>query len=294
MKHSAVAIGTFDGFHKGHSFLVQKLVSIAKIHKLRSVIVALSAPVRRGTALLTPLDEKVALLKQLPVDEVVILHTGPEITSMTARSFFEGFLIGSFKAAHIVVGTNFAFGHNREGDTKWLKKACKGSGIKVDAVEPLKAGGQAVSSSRIRALLHESRLTSANKLLGRAYSVSGLPVRGNRIGRKLGFPTVNLATPPCKLLPLGVFAGIASAKGRHYAAVANIGTRPTFFGKGGSGALVEINLLGFTGRWPVTQTKLYLLRHLRAEKRFSNVKALAEQIRKDLDKARVYLRETEA
>jgi len=292
MRPSAVAAGTFDGLHIGHRFLINQLLSVAKKKKLKSVIVTLSSPVRHNTSLLTSLDEKLNLMKQFPVDEIIVLKTGPEITGLPARTFFEEFLMRRLAVKHIVVGRNFAFGRNREGDIAWLKRECRKTRTVLDAVSPLKYGGEVVSSSRIRALLHEGALSAANSLLGRPYSIEGLPVKGMAIGRTLGFPTVNLAVKPCKLLPMGVFAAVTRGKdGKLFPSVVNIGLRPTFFDN--ETKLLEIHLLGFTGRWPEANTAVHLLKHLRAEKKFSGRKNLINQIAKDVERTKEFFsRET--
>lgn len=281
-----MALGTFDGFHIGHQHLIRKLEATARKYKLRSILVTLSAPVRRSSLLLTSLDEKLEILKRQPLNEIIVLHTGTEVTSMPARLFFDDFLIKQLNVKHIVVGANFAFGHNREGDIAWLKKACASSSIKIDAVNPVKYHGEVVSSSRIRALLHEGNVNTANTLLGRAYSITGLPQPGLRIGRKLGFPTVNLAVSPGKLLPPGIFAGVTLRKNKFYPSIVNIGTRPSIVEKGS--LLTEIHLLDYKGNWPREKTQLFLLKHLRAEKKFNSMPALAKQIEKDRNKARVF------
>jgi riboflavin kinase / FMN adenylyltransferase len=282
---SAVAVGTFDGLHVGHRYLINKLIEVSRKKKLKSVIVALSSPVRRGTPVLTSLGEKLALFRQFPVDEVIVLRTGPEVTGLPAKIFFEEFIAGQLRAKHIVVGRNFAFGHNREGDIGWLKREGRKTGIAVDAVSPLKSGGEVVSSSRIRALLHEGGIGAANSLLGRPYSITGKPVKGYGLGRKLGFPTVNLSVEPCKLLPPGVFIGVTKGAGRNlYPSVVNIGVRPTFFD--GQNKLLEIHLLGFSGKWAAGETTLYMLKHLRSEKKFPNRKFLVNQIARDVEKAK--------
>jgi riboflavin kinase/FMN adenylyltransferase len=287
MRPSAVAAGTFDGLHIGHRYLINKLISVSRKKKLKSIIVTLSAPVRHNTSLLTSLDEKLILMKQFPVDEIIVLHTGPEITGLPAKTFFEAFLMKRLAARHIVVGKNFAFGHNREGDISWLKRECRKTGTVIDAVSPVKSGGEVVSSSRIRALLHEGNLASANSLLGRPYTITGFPVKGIGIGRTLGFPTVNLSVQPCKLLPMGVFAAVTRGRdGRLFPSVVNIGVRPTFFNK--ETKLLEIHLLGFAGRWPAVDTTVYLLKHLRAEKKFGGRKALISQIAKDVERTKAF------
>lgn len=286
MKNTAVAIGTFDGFHTGHKYLIDRLASIARKRRLKSAIITLSSPVRKSSLLLTTLEEKIALLKHQPVDMISVLRTGPEVTSLPAEDFFAKFIVGEMGARHIVVGTNFAFGHNREGDIDWLRKRCKKAGIALETVRPLEQDGGPVSSSRIRALLHEGSISAANRLLGRPYLITGIPVKGRQLGRKIGFPTINLGVSAKKLLPPGIFAGITEKNGKYFPAAVNIGTRPTVERNGS--LLVEIFLLDFKGNWPRKKTRLYLLKHIRSEKRFSGIDKLKEQITKDVSKARIF------
>ena len=286
MDRSCVAIGTFDGVHKGHQGLIEEVLRISKRKGLKSVIVALSRPVRKVSGILSELKEKEALLKRFPADEVHILPVNRDLIKIGAEEFFENFIVKKLGARHLVVGGNFAFGHGRRGDTAWLKKNCPASGVKLTIMSFSCSHGKAISSSRIRSLLHLGRVEHASKLLGSTYNFEGVHIKGRGIGRKLGIPTINLKVNQGKLLPLGVFLVAVEAKGKFFPGIANIGTRPTFFKHGG--IVPEINLLGFHGRWKSRKVRVYLLKHLRNEKRFKNVNELKKQLDKDMSKTRKY------
>ena len=272
--------------HKGHQGLIEEVLRISKKKGLKSVIVALSKPVRRVSGILTELKEKKNLLGCYPADEVHILPVSPGLINLSAKDFFEKFLLEKLGARQLVVGKNFAFGHSRHGDISWLKKNCPGAGVRLTVMSFSCSHGKAISSSRIRALLHQGRIEFASKLLGRLYSFEGEHIKGRGLGRKLGIPTINLKVFQGKLLPLGVFLVIVESKGRFFPGIANIGTRPTFFKHGG--IVPEINLLGFHGRWKSGKIKVYLLKHLRKERRFKSVNELKKQLNKDMKKARHY------
>jgi riboflavin kinase/FMN adenylyltransferase len=286
MEKSCVAIGTFDGVHKGHQGLIEEVLRISRKKGLKSVIVALSKPVRRVSGFLTELKEKREILDRVPADEVYILPVNRALINMSARDFFDKFLIGKMGARHLVVGKNFAFGHGRHGDIAWLKRNCPAADIRLAVKSFSCSHGKVISSSRIRTLLHQGRIEFASKLLGRLYSFEGTHIKGRGLGRKLGIPTINLQVFQAKLLPLGVFLVTLEAGGKFFPGIANIGTRPTFFKHGG--VVPEINLLGFCGRWKNRKVRVYLLKHLRKERRFSNVNELKKQLNKDMKRAGQY------
>jgi len=286
MKHSAVAIGTFDGFHLGHRHLVGKLIGIAKKRNLKPILVVLSKPIKPVAGILTTEQEKVALISQYPVDEIIVVSASKELVSQSAASFFEEFLCAKLKMKHLVVGRDFAFGRGRQGDTKWLKKESAVSGTGITVVEPLRRGGKVISSSLIRAYLKTGGLDKANELLGRFYYFEGLPEKGRGLGTKIGVPTVNLKVEDEKILPPGVHTAIIGVNGREWPAVINIGIRPTFFSEGKT--VPEINILGFSGKWPAKKTGVYLCSNIRKEKRFANISDLTKQIAMDIAQAKAY------
>ncbi|MBN1823635.1 MAG: riboflavin biosynthesis protein RibF [Endomicrobiales bacterium] len=286
MKNSAVAIGTFDGFHLGHKYLVSKLIEIAKARSLKSVVVTLSRPVKQVEGILTTLEEKSGILAGLPVDEIVILPVKPEIINQPAWTFFSEYLQGRLSARHLVVGQNFAFGHQRQGTVQWLKSAGARLGVEIDVVRPVCHQNTVISSTLIRKMLLEGRIEQSNKLLGRFFHFEGPAEKGRAIGRKIGVPTINISIDQDKLLPLGVFVVMVEGEKKLHPGVLNIGSKPTFFSEGK--VIPEVHLLDFKGRWRANRTKVYLLSRLREEKRFSNIGDLKNQINNDIKKAKVF------
>ena len=303
---SVVTIGTFDGVHKGHGFLIKKTVQAAKKSGAKSVVVALEKPVKNVKGLLTVFEEKIRHISSFGPDEIVALSVPSEILSWPPEKFFDDFLIKNLKAREIVCGHDFAFGKNRKGGIRWLKNKAKKSGVKASVIKALKAASKEVSSSQIRDLLEKGDIAKANKLLGRAYSFSGFPFREAGIGKKLGFPTVNLevekgtlsrtsslgtlslgALSPCgKMLPKGVFASLISDGKKTYPSVASIGNRPTF--SRGKKIIPEVHILDFKGKWGNKKTEVALLKKIRDEKKFRNSQELRKNIEKDVCKAKKY------
>ncbi|AKL98169.1 bifunctional riboflavin kinase/FAD synthetase [Endomicrobium proavitum] len=282
-KNSAVTIGTFDGVHKGHKLLIEKTLLAAKKNNYKSVVVALEKPVRRVSGVLSLGKEKIAELSKFPVDEIVVLKVPSEILLSEPEDFFNNFLIKFLNAKIILCGQDFAFGKNRKGSAAWLKKQ---PNIKLEIINPLKISGKQISSSKIRALLERGDITGANKMLGRNYYFSGMPFKDRGLGAKLGFPTVNLKIDADKLLPKGVFVSLIEQNGKFFAAVTNIGLRPTF---GKTDALIcETHILNFSGIWKKSKTTVYLLKKLRSEKKFKNIAELKAQIAEDTLKAKKY------
>jgi riboflavin kinase/FMN adenylyltransferase len=288
IKNTAVAIGTFDGFHLGHRYLVKKLVETAARKELRCVIVALSRPIKPVAGILTTETEKAELMKQYPVDEIVLLPVSQEIIAQSAAVFFEDFLCGKLNMKHLVVGKDFALGRGRQGDTSWLKKECAKKGTGITIVEPKRYRGKTISSSLIREYIKKGDIDSANRLLGRFYHFEGMPEKGRGLGTKMGVPTVNLKVTGGKLLPSGVFTAMIGVGSDIWPAVINIGIRPTFFSEGEN--VPEANIFGFSGKWPQAATDVYLCSALRKEKRFASMVKLKAQIARDIVKAKRFFR----
>lgn len=286
MRESAIAIGTFDGVHRGHRRIIDKLVRVARARGLKSIIVTLERPVRPVPGILSTVEEKIALLRGFPVDEVIVLPITPAIITQTAYVFLRDYLAGELGCRHLVIGENFALGKGRSGNADWLKKTGAGFGVALDVVAPLCSGGDIISSSRIRKLIAAGDTNAANRLLGRFYSFSGMPHKGRGIATKLGAPTINLAVMPDKLLPPGVHTAYVEKKGKLMPGIINIGIRPTFF-RGGE-TVPEINLLDYSGTWPHITTTVALCARLREEKHFSDQESLKRQIHRDITRARKF------
>ncbi|GMO64925.1 MAG: bifunctional riboflavin kinase/FAD synthetase [Endomicrobiia bacterium] len=282
-RKSVIAIGTFDGVHEGHRFLINKTLSIAKKNNLKSVIVTLERPLKKVIGLLTTCEEKVEEIKFYGVDEVFIVRVPSEILSYSPDKFFDDFLFKTLKISEIVCGSDFAFGENRKGNIEWLRKKTEGSNIRINIVEPLKYNSRPISSSYIRLLVEKGDIKNATKLLGRNYRFDGIPFRDKGIGKKLGFPTVNLCVNNDKLLPQGVYISLVSQGKVQYHAITNIGMRSTFNLEGG--IIPETHIFYFKGTWKKLKTKITLLEKIRDEKKFLSIEALKTQISKDVSVA---------
>ena len=284
MKSSAVALGTFDGIHRGHRHIFSRLLREGKNNNLSTVIVAFESPVRPVTGILSTPEEKITLLSELPADEIILLPNNSSIISQPANVFFHEFIRGRLNTRSFVVGEDFAFGHGRKGTVGWLTAMGRKNGVGIHVVSPVYAGHKVISSSRIRELLHKGKIDDANALLGGFYYIEGTPGRGRGIATKMGFPTININVPPEKLLPLGVYCAWVSSPGSAMLpAVVNIGARPTFFPEGS--ITMEAHILNFNGTWPPGKTTLRLCRKLRNEKQFDSIQSLQAQIKKDTQKA---------
>ena len=201
---------------------------------------------------------------------------------MTGEAFIREILVKSLHARHIFVGENFVFGHKRSGNVTLLRRLSRELGFSVEIINPVEVRGKRVSSTWIRQLIQSGKISAANRLLGRYYSISGTIIRGDGIGQKHLFPTLNMA-PANDLIPKnGVYVTRARANGEQYPAVTNIGIRPTISGKS---LRVETHLIHQTLESPPQFMELEFLHRLRDEMKFPSIEALRTQIEKDVAKA---------
>ncbi|MNX89432.1 Riboflavin biosynthesis protein RibF [compost metagenome] len=286
---SVVAIGMFDGIHQGHRAVIAQAKAIAAREGLPCVVFTFVGHPRAvlrpdyPVPLLTTWEEKQALLAELGVDLVIGAHFTPAFSAIDAREFIRRILAEQLAARHVVVGYNFAFGHQQSGNVETLQALGPDHGFAVTVVPPCTDDGAPVSSSRIRKLLATGHVEEANRLLGRAYTLSGLVVKGDQRGRLLGFPTANVAADPQKLLPAyGVYAGHARWDGHSNPCVVNLGMRPTF---DPPQLRIEAHLLDYAGDLYDRTMTLELTHRLRPEQAFKSIDALVSQIRADVAQA---------
>lgn len=291
---SLVAIGNFDGVHRGHRAVLRSAVSLARERELVPCVMTFhphpSEVLGRGRqAMLTTLDRKVELLGRIDDDLLVVVEPfNLELAAMTPQQFVEELLVSQLRARVVIVGENFRFGKNRAGDLSTLKSLGVKLGFEARA-EPL-FGDEAgpYSSSRIRKAIDDGDLGAAEALLGRPHSISGRVVEGDRRGRSIGVPTANLADVAELLPPKGVYAGLVdrfadSGGARKLApAAVNIGDRPTV----GAGFSVEAHLLDYDGDLYGATLRVHLTHRIRGERKFDGLQALVAQIRLDIDEAR--------
>ena len=283
IKQSVITIGTFDGVHKGHQAILNKVAEIAKEKNLKSIVLSFESPVKQVSGLITTTQEKVNLLASFCVDEILLLPVTKKMLSTTAEDFFETVLVKQLKAKHIVVGYDCTFGKDRKGTVAWLKKNVKKHGIKLTVINPVKVNNKIVSSSEIRNFIIKNNIEKANKMLNRKFSFTGEHMSGNKIGRTLGFPTINIKVDKEKLLPKGVFACMVSDRKKNmYCGVLNIGIRPTVDLKEHK-LSVEIHLLNFSGVWKEKYPNVYINKFIRKEQKFKTIELLKKSIQKDIE-----------
>lgn len=289
----AVTIGNFDGVHRGHHALIHAAARWAAPRGGHTVVLTLDPhPARlldheRAPATLTTLEQKGELVAALGVDAFVVLPFTAELARLPAEEFVRRVLVEALGARMVVVGVDFRFGHQRQGDVVSLERLGAQHRFGVQAVPPVLHEGRPVSSSRVREALARGDVEEARALLGRPFFIDGRVVEGERRGRTLGFPTANLDTLNETLPAGGVYAARCRLpSGRSAAAVVNIGRRPTF---GGGFLSVEAHLIDFDADLYGADLRIEFTVRLREEKRFEGPEALVAQIRQDVSRARALM-----
>lgn len=284
-----VAIGAFDGVHVGHQRLVAELRAGAQAAGALAVaatfdplpidVLAPGAP----PSALSDAAERAEWLAGAGADAVVVFACGPAFLALRASEFADR-LTAAGEVRRIVVGPDFTFGHEREGDVQRLTELGRERGWSVEVITRVEREGAVVSSTRIRNLLIGGDVRAAAELLGRPYVVRGKVVRGAHRGRALGYPTVNLATPPERLLPRdGIYATWTIVDGDRHPAATSIGVRPTF---GAGDRLLESYLLDVRQDLYDAEVAVQFVERLRDELRFETAAELVVQIAKDVEATR--------
>lgn len=285
---AVVAIGAFDGVHLGHAALLRSMVGRALELGLPSVVVTFEplprqyfgrAPLLR----LTPFRERIERLRELGVDRVLCLRFGKDLADRSADEFVREVLVARLRAREVWVGPDFHFGRGREGDIVLLRKLGAGLGFRAEQIPLCTRSGERVSSTAIRLALNIPDFAAAEIALGRRYTYSGRVVRGQQLGRKLGFPTANLRWPQDSLGFAGIFAVRVSGAGlSRHPGVASLGYRPTIAGKE---LLLEVHLFDFNGDLYGRRLTVDFIAKQRDEWHFPDLDSMVLQIRRDADEA---------
>ena len=281
----ALAIGNFDGVHRGHAELVRVLRESGRPavvlsfdpHPLRWL-----APERFQPELTTPTDRAV-FLRECGADGVCYWRTTPEWLQLSPTEFFQRVIREKFEARALVEGFNFRFGRDRAGDIHLLRQLCRESGIAFREIAPVMWEGSPISSSRVRSALVSGDVHEARRLLGRNYHLRGIVGTGAQRGRLLGFPTANLERIPTLIPGDGVYAVRVSWKDRTVLGAAHIGPAPTF---GETLRRVEVHLLDFVGDLYGEELTVGFLRQVRPTRHFAHRDELVAQLRQDVEEVR--------
>ncbi len=291
-----LTIGNFDGVHAGHQMVLNALMKQAKEFNLPSIVMCFEPqPIEyfRGTdapARISTARDKIEQLSKVGVDELYLIRFNHSLANMSAQQFVE-MLYQQLQVKHLIVGDDFCFGKNRQGNFDYLLKAGEAHGFSVQRSNSFLIDKERVSSTLLRSALENGKLNKAAIYLGRQFSLSGRVMHGYKRGRELGFPTANIRVKNRKSPLSGVFAvTITLESGLAYEGVANVGTRPSI--EETSAVLLEAHLFDFSGDLYGQRVKVGFYKKLREEEKFDGLEQLKQQIAVDSQQAKTYFNET--
>lgn len=284
-KNPVVALGVFDGVHRGHQKLIAKTIQrSAQLKGTSAVLTFFPHPVqvlnkKFNLSLLMSLSHRLCIIERLGIDVCFVVHFTRSFAHLTAEQFIQKYLKDGLGAKEILIGANFHFGKNRGGNRRALQKLTKKYSIRANILPSVCYHHHVISSSRLRALVKRGNLKLAKKYLGRDVSALGEIVHGDHRGLRLGFPTANINTGREIVLPNGVYVVRAILSGRIFDGVANIGHRPSFEKK--SNKVIEVHLFKFHQNIYGKTMEVQFLKKLRNEENFSRPEDLCAQVEKD-------------
>lgn len=282
-KETVVTIGKFDGVHKGHQKLLKYTVNYAKKNNLISIAIL----IKKRNVSIYNIEENTNFIKELGIDYIIVIDFLPEFYTMEAKEFFNK-LIEYYRMKHIAVGFDFAFGRNREGNREFLDKYSKECGIGVSIIKFLNYKKNRISSSSIRDCLSNGKIKDANKMLGRKYTISGVIVHGNALGRKIGYPTANLEIPNNIFIPkMGVYSSLVKIgngdklyKALTFIGISNINKE----------LRVESHILDFSKMIYGKKLTVMLLKYVRDNIKVNSIEEVKLLLKKDEYKVREFFR----
>jgi riboflavin kinase / FMN adenylyltransferase len=276
-----LTVGSFDGVHLGHGDVIRRTVAAAAVDGAQPALMTFEPHPRcvldpaNCPQSVTTLQEKLALVESLGIEHAIVIRFDRALAGLSPQEFVD-LLAPAMDVRRWVVGFDFAFGRERRGNADWLRT----NGHAVEVVAPFTLHGKELHSSDVRRLVTLGEMEEANRLLGREYSMAGPVEAGDKVGRRLGFPTANIGIEPNKLVPaLGAYAGRAIANEGNFIAALSVGYRPTF---GGTQLRVEAFLLDFEGDLYQQRLELRFVRYLHPDITFPNTDELVQQLRHDV------------
>jgi riboflavin kinase/FMN adenylyltransferase len=286
--HPVLALGNFDGLHRGHLKIIERVKRGAVEHGGTPMAMTFDPhPPRvvrpdKAPPLLMTKTQRLEALHQAGIACVAVVRFTHELSTWDPEMFVRTVLVDWLRVSEVWVGANFLFGHGRSGNFSLLRTLGQRLGFRADKIDPVRYKDFVVSSTRIRRLVSEARMDEAGALLGHPYYVDGTIVEGRKRGMTIGFPTANMTTENELIPPTGVYATTMTVDGIVHAGLTNIGTRPTF---GETDVTVETHLLRYSGNLYGQSVRLAFVQRLRDERRFEDVDALRAQIEADQRRA---------
>jgi riboflavin kinase/FMN adenylyltransferase len=296
LRGGALAIGKFDGMHRGHTLIVSRLRDHAQKRGLPTIAMTfdpLPAQILYPMSVVQPLstlEQKIELLAAMGLDAMIVCPTDRAFLARSAEDFFDNVIRKTLETQVIVEGRNFCFGHNRIGTPEKLQTWCRETGITCEVIETITHNSEPVSSSRIRTLLGEGSITLANELLSRPYRLTGVVVTGERRGHTLGFPTANLSEVKTIVPKSGLYAATLQHNNRRHAAAVHIGDNPTF---GQTPCKIEVFLIDFNDDLYSQTLRVDFLQRLRDVKAFTSVDELVAHMHRDIAEIRSFVGATQ-
>jgi riboflavin kinase/FMN adenylyltransferase len=286
--HPVLALGNFDGLHRGHLKIIERVRRGAAEHGGTPMVMTFDPhPPRvvrpdKAPPLLMTKAQRIDALHRAGIECIAVVRFTPEVSQWEPETFVRAVLVDWLRVSKVWVGANFVFGHERSGNFTQLRALGQRFGFRADKIDQVRYKDFVVSSTRIRRLVSEGRVDEAGALMGHPYYIDGTVVQGLGRGRQIGFPTANIDTANEMLLPHGVYATTLAVDGIVRAAITNIGVRPTF----GAGAVaIETHVLGYSGELYGRQVRLAFVQRLRDERAFPDVDALRAQLQADRRRA---------
>lgn len=293
--YPVVTSGTFDGVHLGHQRILERIKETANENGGETVLLTfwphprlVLYPDEHKLRLLSTFEEKAKLLREFGVDHLISIPFTKEFSQLSSKQFIESVLVNSIHTKKLVIGYDHRFGKNREGSFDYLQKNSESYGFELEEISREDIEDIGISSTKIRMALETGDVGTASKYLGRDYELNGLVIKGEQIGRSIGFPTANIHVPnDYKLIPKdGVYAITVSVDNENFKAMLNIGNRPTV---NGTKKTVEAHLFDFEGNLYDKQVTIRLSHFLRNEIKFDSLDALKIQLLLDQERAKELL-----
>ncbi len=285
LPNAVVTIGNFDGVHLGHREIFRRVRKAAAEIGGKSVVITFVPhplkvlPSRRHPRLITPYQEKEELIAASGIDYLVIIPFSEEFAAVAAPDFVAQVLVGRIGMKKLIIGYDYAFGRNREGNVTLLRKLATELGFEVEVLAPIGNGEIAYSSTRVREMVASGDVKGVVSLLGRHYSLAGTVIHGHHRGKSLGFPTANLATDNELIPKIGVYAVKVRIDDKMYNGACNIGSNPTFGDKATS---IEVYIFDFAGELYGSAIRVYFVERIRGERKFPDAAALQKAIQLDV------------